>query len=203
MTRQNWLGMWLWPDDTFFGPDQFAGKTVLNYGCGNRKHPEHIGIDVSDNSDADHIITPPQPMPLADASVDVAFSRYVLEHVEDIRAALTDIARVLKPGAAYRYCVPHAFSTDAWDDPTHVRFYTLQSAKYFIGDSDVHYSGYGFSTCQQYLRLSLAWPRWKIIRWPANAILGGLGFLAPSFSEQLIKLPFINGSLYVELRKAS
>lgn len=38
---------------------------------------------------------------------DVAFSNYVLEHVDDLTSAASEIRRVLKPGAAYVASVPN------------------------------------------------------------------------------------------------
>lgn len=44
---------------------------------------------------------------IADASVDLAYSRSVMEHVEDPARALAEIHRVLKPGGRYLFLTPN------------------------------------------------------------------------------------------------
>lgn len=63
-----------------------------------------IGIDVDpavkENADLHeaHVVSPQDIYPLADASVDIAISDHVLEHVEFPKDFADEIARVLKPG---------------------------------------------------------------------------------------------------------
>jgi SAM-dependent methyltransferase len=45
--------------------------------------------------------------PFADNYFASAFSNSVLEHIPHIDAVLTDVARVLKPGAPFYFCVPN------------------------------------------------------------------------------------------------
>lgn len=44
---------------------------------------------------------------IADASVDLAYSRSVMEHVENAEGAFREIARVLAPGGAYVFLTPN------------------------------------------------------------------------------------------------
>lgn len=46
---------------------------------------------------------------IADASVDLAFSRSVMEHVPDGDAAFQEVARVLKPGGRYAFLTPNLY----------------------------------------------------------------------------------------------
>ena len=46
-------------------------------------------------------------IPLADASVDVAYARQVLHHIPDLGPALRECARVLKPGGCLLACREH------------------------------------------------------------------------------------------------
>lgn len=174
---------------------------MLNYGCGNRKMEYEVGVDVSPDSDADYVIGALDPLPFDDNYFDHAISRYVLEHVKDIYHVMYEVGRTLKPGGTYRFVVPHAFSKDAFDDPTHVRFFTLSTPGYFVGDADIHYAKSLFYKYRVYLRVSLAWPRVKIIRYPINILLGFAGFFFPVLSENLMKLPFMTGAIYCELVK--
>lgn len=46
-------------------------------------------------------------MPFPDATFGSAFSNSVLEHIPDLDSVLLDMARVLKPGAPFVFCVPN------------------------------------------------------------------------------------------------
>lgn len=99
------------------------GGTVLDIGCG-RTAPDLIkltdragelyGIDLVDFT-VEHprlhlFNTDVCAMPeIADASIDVAYSRAVMEHLEDPRAACIAIARVLKPGGVYLFTTPSLY----------------------------------------------------------------------------------------------
>jgi SAM-dependent methyltransferase len=97
--------------------------TVLEIGCGRGRHANEqrppvqrklrsfdhdcervIGIDVDpaarDNPliDEFHLIEAGAPWPVEDASVDLAFSDHVLEHVEDPETFFAECHRVIKPG---------------------------------------------------------------------------------------------------------
>lgn len=188
------------------GADRFLdlaspGVRVLNFGCGRRKRPGEIGVDVGALADADVRVGASGPLPFRDATFDAVVSRYTLEHVAALDSVLSEIHRVLKPGGIFRFTVPHCLSLDAYDDPTHVRFFSLRTIRHLTGEADVHYASARFSACRVRLCLMLAWPRWKPIRWPANLLLGTLSSLAPDFCEQLLKLPFTSGTIMAELRK--
>ena len=68
-----------------------------------------IDPDVLKNKDLDeaHIIK--DILPLEDSSVDMAWSDYVLEHIEKPEVFLKEVHRVLKPGAAFFFRAPNLF----------------------------------------------------------------------------------------------
>jgi len=68
-------------------------------------HVAHVlGLDVdpavlqNQALDSASLIQAGQPWPVADASIDLVVSDYVLEHVENVDAFRAEIARVLRPG---------------------------------------------------------------------------------------------------------
>lgn len=93
-------------------------------------------------------------VPLPDASVDVVFAQSVLEHVEP-NAFLREISRVLRPGGRCILSAPtpeHQF----WDDPTHVRPYTIKAIEtlFAMFDYDVIHTNYVFA---ELLGMRLTW----------------------------------------------
>jgi SAM-dependent methyltransferase len=72
-----------------------------------------VGVDVSadvlDNPTLSEavVIRPGEPLPFADASIDVVFAEWVCEHLEHPTAVLRDIRRVLKPGGWFAFKTPN------------------------------------------------------------------------------------------------
>jgi len=90
-----------------------TGKAVLEVGCGTglilhrtaRFARSAVGIDLSGGmlmkaqQRGLHVMqASATALPLAEASVDVAYSFKVLAHIPDIQAALREMARVVRPG---------------------------------------------------------------------------------------------------------
>jgi ubiquinone/menaquinone biosynthesis C-methylase UbiE len=85
------------------------GSQVLDIGCGNGYIAHHlsamlqnpvIGIDVNDSTEApvDYRQYDGANFPLHDHSVDSVVLCYVLHHAQDVRAMLSEMKRVLRPG---------------------------------------------------------------------------------------------------------
>ncbi len=101
------------PDGLFFEAGIGTGRIALPIAS---RGFEYIGVDVSarmlaelraKNSDDAPVIGMPGDMtrlPFANASFDVALTCHVLHLVEDWRAALDEIRRILKRGGTYLYC---------------------------------------------------------------------------------------------------
>ena len=175
--------------------DKYLPSEVLNFGCGNRKYSEEIGVDVSKNTLADYVINSDNILPFDDASFSLVVSRFVLEHVDDLDSTISEISRVLKDDGSFIFIVPHVFSQDAFDDPTHKQFFTMRSMNYFSGNCDIHYKKRYFSKVVVKTNLFVTFPTNPILRRLLSIPLKLLSMIFPVFSEQLIKLPFIGGSL--------
>ena len=98
-------------------------RTVVDVGCGRGGMADHasssifhdfrgpgrqvIGIDVDPVGATNPLLDDFRPIgpdgrwPLDDASVDLAVSDFVLEHVDDPQAFVAELARTLRPGAAF------------------------------------------------------------------------------------------------------
>ncbi|MEX2286436.1 MAG: class I SAM-dependent methyltransferase [Planctomycetaceae bacterium] len=108
------------------------GDVVLDVGCGRGAHADDrcefrrtlqdfrgdgrrvIGIDVEATAnpfvDEVRLIESVHRWPMEDDSVDIVYSNYVLEHVEQPRAFIAEAWRVLKPGGQLCVRTPNAWS---------------------------------------------------------------------------------------------
>ena len=190
--------------------DNVAGyQTVIDLGCGMNKIKGAIGIDKNFPSSAD-VIADIYHLPLRNNQVDLIIARSVLEHIDDPIAVFKEFHTILKPGGKFRAYVPHAFGRDAFDDPTHKSFYTLNTIDYFYGKAMKYYIGkIKFKLSYLKLRIKINPPTnnihmkimLELVLFPFNIIIILLGFALPRFFEEFIKLPFLVGELYFELIK--
>lgn len=105
---------------------------VLDIGCGERKVPGSLGIDISRLSTVDVLADIRFGLPFRDCSVDGVHASHILEHFDNLVAVMDEIWRVCKPGARVYITVPHASSTFmTWRDPTHRRGISLSTLTYF------------------------------------------------------------------------
>lgn len=99
------------------------GMRILHAGCGRDKigvskpftdRCKVVGIDldprVAPLFHSEFHLGSISSMPFDDATFDVVFSEYVMEHVADPAAAFREVARVLKPGGRFLVLTPNAYS---------------------------------------------------------------------------------------------
>lgn len=126
--------------------DFYAGKRILDVGCGPRGSlewathaAERVGVDVLvgryrrfgiESHSMRYVEAGAEDMPFEDGYFDVVTSFNALDHVEDVRASLREMARVLRPGGMLVLVVdihrrptvaePHALPWDlaTWLDPS-------------------------------------------------------------------------------------
>jgi ubiquinone/menaquinone biosynthesis C-methylase UbiE len=101
-----------------FGHDLDADSLILDFGCGHGELVQEyrcsglqaFGVDLKleqDNECLRLISTDPSyRIPFPDNTFDFVFSNSVLEHVQDLDSALSEIYRVLKPGGASLHLFP-------------------------------------------------------------------------------------------------
>jgi SAM-dependent methyltransferase len=108
------------------------GKKALDVGCGSRKLPGAVGIDILRMPEVDIVYDLSTfPWPLGENEFDVIFMSHCLEHMEDLLKTLAEIHRISRRGAHIIIQVPYFRSTDAYTDPTHRHFFTSHSLDYF------------------------------------------------------------------------
>lgn len=87
-------------------------------------------------------------LPFDDGAVDEIYSSHTFEHIENIIPLMNECWRVLKDNGKLEIHVPDFRSMLAWQDPTHKRYWTSESMKFFCGEYLMKYSlDYGIKCC--------------------------------------------------------
>lgn len=105
---------------------------VLDFGCGNRKRADAIGIDKNPDSQADivHDLNA-FPYPFDGSVFDEIYADNILEHLDDVVRVMEELHRICRPGGLVKIIVPYFRSHWAFVDPTHRHFFTVESFSYF------------------------------------------------------------------------
>ncbi|MGH9726640.1 MAG: methyltransferase domain-containing protein, partial [Candidatus Acidiferrales bacterium] len=72
---------------------------ILDVGCGRKKYPGSIAIDMSPAGHADVLCDWTKTLPFADSSFDQVRMVHIIEEVDDIFRMLGEAHRVARPGA--------------------------------------------------------------------------------------------------------
>ena len=82
--------------------------TLLNLGCGKRRHPAWTNADLQPESPEVLRVDLREPLPFGDAEFDAVYSSHVLEHLapDAGRRVVAEMARVVKPGGTVRIVIP-------------------------------------------------------------------------------------------------
>jgi SAM-dependent methyltransferase len=105
---------------------------AIDIGCGGSKQrKDALGLDRLPLPGVDVLADLECGLPLRTSSVDLVFAIHVLEHVHRLVPLMDDIHRVLKPAGVLHVMVPNWRFVNAVADPTHVRFFDVQTFKAF------------------------------------------------------------------------
>lgn len=107
----------------------------LHLGCGREILPDWINLDcfplpgvdiIADLDDCQNT-----KLPFEDNSIDEFLAAHVIEHLHHPLPFMEELYRIAQPNAKAVFKVPFGSSDDAFEDPTHVRQYFLNSFQYF------------------------------------------------------------------------
>lgn len=174
---------------------EFAGKSILDVGCGQNKTQGAVGIDrrvvqeasLSKQCDIQHNLTE-FPWPIPDASYDLIICQHVIEHLPDTVKTLEEFYRIAKPGGKIFVETPHYTWVEAYRHYEHCHWFSFQSFDYFL-KGNRHYK-----TAYQYAD--------KTIFFDDFTYFIGIGFLAnwfPRFYEKRLAYLFPATSFQVTL----
>lgn len=154
-------------------PDITTGSAlrILDVGCGVRKYPGSVGIDINLSSAADVICNLDRfPYPFADHTFDRLRVIHVIEHLTDVIRAMEEFHRLARPGGRVRIETPHYTDFSSFCDPTHKHHLNSFSFRYF-GAND---AGFGYYTRAKFREISvrirlLSFWRWLGFEYLVNA----------------------------------
>jgi len=114
-------------------PDPGA-HTVINLGCGcDELHPDLINVDMVKFTHVDLVADFAGPLPMRSDSVDGAIAIALLEHLENPKALVIEVGRVLKPGGTLFIAVPFLYPFHA--APGDYTRWTIPGLKVLLGNS--------------------------------------------------------------------
>lgn len=121
----------------------------IDFGCGLNKKEGYIGVDLRRVEGVDFVCDiEKERLPFDTESVDEIYTSHTLEHISNIIGCMNEFFRVLKWGGKLKVIVPDFKCVAAYQDPTHVRFWTEESMKYFCGEFLKKYQlDYGIICC--------------------------------------------------------
>lgn len=130
----------------------------LHLGCGNTRLDGWVNVDITAGDAVDVVCDlDVDTLPFDDDSVDESFGSHVLEHLRNPLHFMGELWRVTKPGGTAKFLLPYGSSDDAWEDPTHVRPYFIQSSIYF-GQPAYWRADYGYVADWDTALITLALP---------------------------------------------
>jgi 2-polyprenyl-3-methyl-5-hydroxy-6-metoxy-1,4-benzoquinol methylase len=112
--------------------DGYAGKKILDVGCGAKKTKGAIGLDFVNFDGVDVIHDLNQvPFPFENDFFDLITMSHVIEHVANIPTVMQELARILKQNGRLWIATPHYTDVNSYTDPTHLFHLTSQSFNRF------------------------------------------------------------------------
>ncbi len=103
----------------------------VDLGCGIHKPKGFIGVDLSAAAGVDIVADLSQTFPFPDNTVDYLRAHDIVEHLPDRIHTMNEIWRICKPGAWVDIRVPSTDGRGAFQDPTHISFWNINSFQYY------------------------------------------------------------------------
>ena len=118
---------------------------ILNLGSGKDWQEVYFNVDINESMRPDAIVDISDPslfektyetmrfgqISLYENLFDRIIANDVLEHIRELKTAMTNCLALLKPGGIFQINVPYDLSFGAWQDPTHVRAFNENSWFYY------------------------------------------------------------------------
>ncbi len=113
-------------------------QKILHLGCGPKKIPGAVGIDINNNIGADVVHDLNKfPYPFKNNQFDKVIAENIMEHLENIPKVMEELHRICKNKAKLIITTGHFSGIDSFTDPTHIHFFTSRTFDYFIPGTDL------------------------------------------------------------------
>jgi predicted SAM-dependent methyltransferase len=113
----------------------------LNLGSGRDNRSGYVNVDLVPLPGMDVLCDLRHfPWPFKDGSIAEVVAIHVVEHLPNTLRVMEEVHRITRPGARITIEVPHYKHSNAYKDPTHVRFFTEESFDYFGKDERSYYT---------------------------------------------------------------
>ena len=110
-------------------------RRKLHVGCGRNILEGWINLDLMDLPGVDIVADlddcKNKKLPLRENSIEEFYVSHVIEHIKNPLDMMEELYRVAMPNAKAIFRCPYGSSDEAFEDPTHVRQYFLNSFGYF------------------------------------------------------------------------
>jgi spore maturation protein CgeB len=112
-------------------PNNSPNNLCIDLGCGDWKPEGFIGVDIAPRPNVDVVANLNSRFPFTDSSADVIRAHDVIEHLEDRIHTMNELWRVAKPDGVIDIRVPSTDGRGAFQDPTHISFWNINSFMYY------------------------------------------------------------------------
>ena len=127
-----------------------------------------------------------RPLPFRDNTFEEIFMSHVLEHVPDTVRTMEEIYRIASPSAEVIVKVPHYKHSNAFKDPTHVRFFTEETFDYFGKDPRSYYTHARFDVVRVEKEHD-----WHVAKYVAGRFPRLLPWVERFFDNTVVSLTFV------------
>ncbi|MBD2189808.1 glycosyltransferase [Pseudanabaena sp. FACHB-723] len=112
-------------------PNNSPNILCIDLGCGDWKPEGFIGVDIASRPNVDVVANLNSRFPFPDSSADIIRAHDVIEHLEDRIHTMNELWRVAKPDGVIDIRVPSTDGRGAFQDPTHISFWNINSFMYY------------------------------------------------------------------------
>lgn len=145
----------------------------LNIGCGRDKKIGYVNIDASPLINPDKVCNLEKvPLPFKEDSVEEILAYHVLEHIHNFIPLMHDLHRICKNKAIIKIKAPFYSSWGQYNDPTHIRFFSIFTFNYFKKGTYSHEVGVSKDIFNiKKVKINFGIGRAKILNWFFNPLI--------------------------------
>lgn len=159
------------------------GGVNLNLGSNVHVKEGYVNVDLEPWPGVNVVCDLEKPWPFESDSVDYIMAEDIFEHLHSPTHSMNEAWRVLKPGGELYLRIPSTDGRGAFQDPTHVSFWNMNSLYYYSVDHpDYHFLYPSLIHCSFSIQAEHTAPNLLKVIW-VNAICKKVPHVKPVVSE--------------------